>query len=72
MALIPSHELLKDALPEAGEIPYEKFVQQMRESGKFRALDNLHDARRAGTVFTGFREGVFVISRFPIASEPRR
>lgn len=72
MALIPSHELLKDQLPETGEVPYHTFVTGLKDAGKYRLLDALHEARRAGTIHTGFREGVFVISRFPITREPRR
>ena len=72
MALNPVYESIKAALPETGEIPFSQLREEMTAAGKGRALAEFHEARRAGVIYSGFREGVLIVSRFPIAREARR
>lgn len=72
MALNPAYEIIKDALPETGEIPFTELREKLTTEGKGRSLAEIHEARRAGVIYSGFREGVLVYSRFPIAREARR
>jgi hypothetical protein len=70
--ILPAHQIIVDALPETGEIPYTDLRQSLVVQGKGRAIEAFHEARRAGAIHTSFRNGVFVVSRFPIAREARR
>lgn len=72
MAGLPSHEALAAALPETGEISYTDFATKLTLEGKGKFLAEFHEARRAGVIHASFREGVLVVSRFPIAREARR
>lgn len=72
MALNPAYEIIRDALPETGEIPFSELRETMTAAGKGRTLAEFHEARRAGVIYSGFREGVLVVSRFPIAREARK
>jgi hypothetical protein len=71
MALSNSGQLIVSALPETGEIPFADLRTKLTLEGKFRALNEFHEARRAKEIYTGFRNGVLVVSRFPIAREAR-
>ena len=71
MALNPAYEIIKDALPETGEIPFSELRETMTAAGKGRTLAEFHEARRAGVIgsprFVGYSKHPMTACPFVIS-----
>lgn len=45
-------QIILDALPTSGEVPYETLQKTLQQAGNYDAIDQFHAMRRAGEVAT--------------------